>query len=180
MCNSLKPMEYCTPDFPVPHYLLEFPKIHIHCINDANCHILCCPLFLMPSILHSIRVFFNQLAFHIRWQKYWSFSNSPSDGYSGLISFRIDWFDLLAVHGNQTVFFSTAFQKHRFFATQLSLWSNSYICRWLLEKPQLWLYGPLSAMSLLFNMMSRFVIVFSPRSKHLLISWLQSTSAVIL
>ena len=79
------------------------------------------------------------------------------------------------------VFPNTTAQKHQFFSTQLSLWSKSHICTWLLEKPQLWLYGPVGkVIYLIFNMLSRFVIVFLPRSKHLLISWLQSPSAVIL
>ena len=90
--------------------------------------ILCHPFLLLPSILPSIRVFSNELVLHIKWPKYWSFSLSisPSNEYSGLISFRIDWFDLLAVQGT-LVFSNITVQKHQFFGTQLSLWSNSHI-----------------------------------------------------
>ena len=92
--------------------------------------ILCCPLLLVPSIFPSIRVFSNELTLCMRWPKYWNFSFgiSPSNEYSGLISFRIDWFDLLAVQGLSRVFSSTTVQKHQFFGTQPSLWSNSHIC----------------------------------------------------
>ena len=78
------------PGFPVLHYLPKFVQTHVHLI-------LCCPLLLLPSIFPSIRVFSNESALLIRWLKYWSFSISPSNEYSELISFRIDWFDLLAV-----------------------------------------------------------------------------------
>ena len=89
------------------------------------------------------------------------------------------WISLLS-KGLPRVFSNTTIQKHQFFGSQLSLWSNSHIHTWLLEKSQLWLYKPLSVMSLLFNMLSRFVIAFLPRSKRLLISWLKSQSTVIL
>ena len=91
----------------------------------------------------SIRVFSSESALCIRWPKYWSFSFSisPFKDYSGLISFMIDWFDLLAIQG--ILEFSPKVQKHQFFGAQLSLWSNSHICTWLLEKPLLWLSGPL-------------------------------------
>ena len=93
----------------------------------------------------SITVFSNELVLRIRWPKYWnfSFSISLSSEHSGLISFRIDWLDLLAVPGR--VFSSTTVQKHQFFGTLPSLWSSCNIYTWLLEKPDLWLYGPLSA-----------------------------------
>ena len=92
--------------------------------------ILCHPLLLLPSIFPSIRVFSNKSVLHIRWPKYWSFSFSicPSSEYSGLIYFRIDWLDL-------QVFSNTTVQKHQLFGTQLSLWLNSHIHAWLLEKP---------------------------------------------
>ena len=98
--------------------------------------ILCHPL-LLPSIVPSIRVFSNESALRIKWPKYWSFSFSISlsNEYLGLISFRIDWFDLLAVKGLSRVFSSTTVQKHQFFSAQPSLKSNSHICTWLLEKP---------------------------------------------
>ena len=86
--------------FPVLHYLLVFALTHIHWVSDAIQHlILCCPLLLLPSVFPSIRVFSNESAFPIRWSKYWSFSFSicPSNEYLQLISFRIDWFDLLAI-----------------------------------------------------------------------------------
>ena len=95
-------MDCSWPGFPVLNYLQEFAQIHIHCVNDASNHlILCHPLLLLPSIFSSIRVFSNELDLGIRWPKYWSFSFriSPSNGYSGLISFRIHWFDLLASKG---------------------------------------------------------------------------------
>ena len=86
----------------------------------------------------------NESALHIRWPKYWSFSISPSNEYSGMISFRIDWFDLPAVRLSR-VFSNTTVQKHQLFSTKPSLGSNSHICTWLVEKPELWLYGPLLA-----------------------------------
>ena len=87
------PMDISTPGFPVCHYLLEFAQTY------AQHLILCCPLLLLPSIFPSIRVFSNESVLRIRWPEYWSFSISPPSEYSGLISFRIDWFDLLAVQG---------------------------------------------------------------------------------
>ena len=110
--------------------------------------ILCRPLLLLPSILPSFRVFSNKSVLRIRWPKYWSFSFSigPSNEYSGLLSFRMDWLDLLAVQGTLwRVFSNTAVQKHQFFGAQFSLWSNSHIHTWLLRKRQFWLDGPLSA-----------------------------------
>ena len=94
-------MGWSTSGFPVHHQLPELAQTHAHQVSDAIYLILCCPLLLLPSILPSIRVFSNESVFHIRWTKYWSssFSTSPSNEYTGLISFRIDWFDLLAVQG---------------------------------------------------------------------------------
>ena len=89
----------------------------------------------LPSIPPSIRVFSNEPVLHIRGPKYWSFSFSPSNEYSGLISFRIDWFDLYAVQGTLRVFSNITVQKHQFFSIQFSLWSNSHIHIRLLEKP---------------------------------------------
>ena len=93
------PMDCSTPGFPVLHHLLEFAQIHVQSVMLSNHLILCCPLLYLPSILSSIRVFSNESVLCIRWPQYWSFSfsNSPSTEYSGLISFRIDGFDLLAV-----------------------------------------------------------------------------------
>ena len=93
-------MDYSMPGFPVLHYLHEFAQTQAHWISDLLKHlILCRPLLLLPSVFPSIKVFSNKLALHIRWPKYWSFSFSisPSNKYSGLVSFRIDWFDLLIV-----------------------------------------------------------------------------------
>ena len=94
LCN---PMDYSTPGFPVLHYLPEFAQIHVHWISV----IFCSHLLLLPSIFPSIRVFSNELALCIRWPEYWSFSFSisPSSKYSEVISFRLDWFHLLAVQG---------------------------------------------------------------------------------
>ena len=96
--------------------------------------ILCCPLLLLTSIFLSIRVFFSEWALHIKWPKYWSFSNSPSNEYSGLIFFRIGWFDLLAVQGILKSLLQHHSSKASFFGAQPSLWSNSHIHTWLLEK----------------------------------------------
>ena len=101
--------------------LLEFAQIHVHWVSDANHLILCHPLLLLPSMFPSSRVFSGELAVCITWPKYWSFSNSPSNDYSRLISFRIDWFDLLAVQGTRRVFSSITIGKCKFFGAQLSL-----------------------------------------------------------
>ena len=112
--------------------LLKLMSIEL--VMPSNHLILCCPLFLPPSIFPSIRVFTSESFLRIRWPKYWSFSISPSSEYSGLISCRIDWFDLLAVQGLSRVFSNTASQKHQFLGTQLSSQSNSRIHTWPLEK----------------------------------------------
>ena len=115
------------------------------CPSSHCCHptipfsVLCHPLLLLLSVFPSIRVFSSESVLLIRWPKYWSFSISPPNENSGLISFRTDWFDL-AVQGTLNkglwrVFSSTTVQKHQFFDTQLSLWSNCHIQTWLLEKP---------------------------------------------
>ena len=145
--------------------------------------ILCHPLLLPPSIIPIIRVFSNKSVLRIRWPKYssFSFSISPSNEHSGLISFRID-LQSLQSKGLSRVFSNTTVQKHQFFGAQLSSQSNSHVYRRLLEKTvdsTRWIFVG-KVMSLLFNMLSRLVITFLPRSKHLLISWLQSSSAVIL
>ena len=146
--------------------------------------ILCHPLHLLPSIFPNIRVFSDESAFPIRWPKYWSFSFkiSPSDEHLGLISFRMDWLDLLAVQGTR----KSLLQHHSskasillhsaFFIVQLS---HPYMTT---EKTIALTRGTFvdKVMSLLFNMLSRLVITFLPRNKCLLISWLQSPSAVIL
>ena len=114
--------------------LLKLMSIEL--VIPLNHLILCCHL-LLPSIIPSIRVFSIESVLCIRWPKYWSFSFSisPSNEYSGLISLRMDWLDLLAVQGTLSVFSNTTVQKHQFFGAQLSLWSNSHIHTWLPEKP---------------------------------------------
>ena len=109
----------------------------IESVIPSNHLILCHPLLLLPSIFPSIRVFSNESALHIRWPKYWtfSFSTSPSNEYSGFISFRADWFVLLVSNGLSRVFSSTTVRKYQFFHAQPSLWSNSHILTWLLEIP---------------------------------------------
>ena len=150
----------------------------------SNHLILCCPLLLSPSIFSSIRVFSNKSALLIRWPKYWSFSFniSPSNKYSGLISCRIDWLDLLEVQGTLKSLLqhhsskASILQHSAFFTVQLS---HLYVTTGkTIALTRRTFVG--KVMSLLFNMLSRLVITFLPRSKHLLISWLQSPSAVIL
>ena len=143
----------------------------------SNHLIPCRPLLLLSSIFPSIRVFSNESAFHIRWPKYWSFSFSISlsSEYSGLISFRIDWFDLLAVQGTLKSFLqhhsskASVLWRLAFFMVQLS---HPYMTTGKTIALTRWIFVG-KVMSLLFNMLFRFVMAFLPRSKHLLISWLQ-------
>ena len=152
----------------------------IESVMPSSHLILCRPLFLLPSIFPSIRVFSNESALHIRWPKYWSFSFSisPSNEYSGLISFRRDWLDLLAVQGT----LKRLLQHHSskasilwhlaFFMVQLS---HPYMTTGkTIALTRRTFVG--KVISLLLNMLSRLVIAFLPRSKHLSISWLQSPS----
>ena len=143
LCN---PMDCNMPGFPVLHYFLELAQIHVHWGSDVtqSSHALP-PPFILPSTLPSIRVFSSELALRIRCPNYWSFSFSisPSNKYSGLISLRMDWLDLLAVQGTLKSLLQHHNLKHPFFGTQPALWSNSHICIWSLEK--LWLYRPLLA-----------------------------------
>ena len=156
----------------------------IESVMSSNHLILCRPLLLLPSILpSSIRVFSNESALHVRWPKYWSFSFniSPSNEHPGLISFRMDWLNLLAVQGTLKSLpqhhrsKASILQRSAFFVVQLShpsMTTGKTIAltrRTFVDK----------VMSLLLNMPSRLVITFLPRSKHLLSSWLQSPSAVI-
>ena len=113
--------------------LLKLMSIEL--VMPSSHLILCHPLLLLPSIPPSIRVFSNESTLHMRWPKYWSFNFSPSNEHPGLISFRTDWLDLLAVQGLPRVFFNTTVQKHQLFDTQLSSQSNSHIHTWPLEKP---------------------------------------------
>ena len=146
--------------------------------------ILCRPLLLLPSIPPSIRVFSNQSALRIRWPKYWSFSLSisPSNEHPGLISFRMDWLDLLTVHG----IFKSLPQHH---SSKASIVRRSALFTVQLSHPYMTSGKTIAltrqtlvgkVMFQLFNMLSRLVITFLPRNKRLLISWLQSPSAVIL
>ena len=109
----------------------------IESVMPSSHLILCCPLLLLPPIPPSITVFSNESTLCMRWPKYWSFnlSISPSNEHPGLISFRMDWLDLLAVPGTLRVFSNITVQKHQFFGAQLSSLSNSHIHTWLLEKP---------------------------------------------
>ena len=141
----------------------------------SNHLILCCPLLLLPSIFPSIRGFSNESALHIRWPKYWSFSFSisPSNEYSGLISFRMDWFDLFGVQGTLKSLLqhhsskASIFLCSAFFIVQLS---HPYMTTEKTIALTRWTFVG-KVMSLLFHMLYRLVIPFLPRSKHLLISW---------
>ena len=177
------PMDCSTPGFPLHHQLPELTQTHVHRVGDAIQNlILCHPLFLQPSIFPIIRVFSNESFLRISWPKYWSFSFriSTSSKYSGLISFRIDWLDHLAVQGT----LKSLLQHH---SSKVSILQCSTFFIALLSHPYMTIGIALTrwtfvgkVMSLLFNMLPRLVIVFLPRSKRLLISWLQSTSTVIL
>ena len=156
----------------------------IKSVMPSNHLLLCHLLLLLPSIFPSIRVFSNESVVCIRWPKYWSFnfSVSPSNEYSGLISFRIDWFDLLAVQGTLKSFLqhhsskASVLQHSPFFMVQLS---HPYMTTGKTIALIRWTFFS-KVMSLLFNMLFTLAISFFPRSKHLLISRLQSPSAVIL
>ena len=149
----------------------------------SNHLILCRPLLLPPSIFPNIRVFSNKLALLIRWPKYWNFSIniSPSNEYWGLISFRMDWLDLLAVQGTLKSLLQNYSSKasvlwcSAFFIVQLS---HSYMTTGKTIALTRWTFVG-KVMSLLFNTLSRLVMTFLPTSKRLLISWLQEPSAVI-
>ena len=156
----------------------------IESVMPSSHLILCRPLLLLPPIPPSIRVFCNESTLHMRWEKYWSFSFSisPFKEHPGLISFRIDWLDLLAVQG----ILKTLLQHHSSKAS--ILWHSAFFTVQL-SHPYMTTGKTIAltrrtfvgkVMSLLFNMLSRLVVTFLPRSKHLLISWLQSPSAVIL
>ena len=145
---------------------------------------LCCPLLLLPPIPPSIRVISNKSTLRMSWPKYWSFSfsTSPSKEHPGLISFRMDWLDLLAVRGTLKSLLqhhsskASILQHSAFFTLQLS---HPYMTTGKTITLTRWTFVG-KVMSLLFNILSRLVITFLPRSRHLLISWLQSPSAVIL
>ena len=178
-------MDCSTPGFPVLHHLPEFAQTHVtESVMPSNHLVLCRPLLLLPSIFCSIRVFSNESLQCIKWPKYWrfTFSISPSNDYSGLISFRIDLFDHLAVQGTLKNLLqnynleASILQSSAFFIVQLShpsmttgktvaLTIQTFVSK---------------LMSLLCNTLSMSVIAFLSRSKRLLISWPQSLSTVIL
>ena len=183
--DSLRPLNRSTPGLPVHRQLPDSHKpMSIKSVMSSSHLILCRPLLLLPRIHPSIRVFSNESALRMRWPKYWSFSFSisPSNEHPGLISFRMDWLDLLVVqeilksllqHQSSKV---SILRCSAFFTVQLSYpymttGKTIALTRWTSVG---------KVMSLLFNMLSRLVITCLPRSKRLLISWLQSPSAVIL
>ena len=184
MSDSLRPhqLQHARPPSPSPTPRVYPNLMSIESVMPSNHLILCHPLLLLPSISPSIRVFSSDSALCIRWPKYWSFSFSisPSNEHPELISFRMDWLDLLAVqrtlksllqhHSSKaSILRHSAFLtvQHPYMATgkTIALTRRTFVGK---------------VMSLLFNMLSRLVITFLPRSKHLLISWLQSPTAVIL
>ena len=166
-CPTLyDPMECSMPGLSVHHHLPEFTQTHVHRVGDAIHLILCLPLLIPPSIFPSIRVFSNESVFHIRWPKYWSFSFSisPSNEHPGVISFRMDWLDLLAVQGTLKSLLQHYSSKapilrcSAFFIVQLShpymtTGETIALTRWTLVG---------KVMSLLFNILSRLVIAFLP------------------
>ena len=176
-------MDRSTPGFPVYHISWSLLKpMSIESLMPSSYLILCCPLLFLPSLFHSIRVFSNESVLCIRWPKYWSFSFSisPSNEHPGLISFRMDWVDLLSVQGLSRVFSNSSktsiFRQSAFFIVQLS---HPYMTTGKTTALTRWTFvGKVT--SLLFKVLSRLAIEFLPRSRHLLISWLQSPSAVIL
>ena len=211
LCPSLcDPMNHSTPGLPVHHQLPESTQTHVHraavygitqsrtrlkwlssssstsikSVMPSSHLILCHPLLLLSPIPPSIRVFSNESTLRMRWPKYWSFSFSisPSNEHSGLISFRMDWLDLLAVQGT----LKNLLQHHSSKAS--ILWCSAFFTVQL-SHPYMTTGKTIAltrrtfvgkVMSLLLNMLSRLVITFLPRSKRLLISWLQSPSTVIL
>ena len=174
------PMDCSMPGLPVHHQILEFTQImSIEFVMPSNHLILCCPLLLPPSVFPSIRVFSNESVLCIRWPKYWSFSFniSPSNEYSGLISFRMDWLDLLAVQGTLKSLLqhhsskASILQQSAFFIAQLShpyMTTAAAAAEKTISLTRRTFVG--KVMSLLFNMLFRLIIILLPRSKHLLIS----------
>ena len=168
--------------FTISQSLLKLTSIEA--VMPSSYFILCCPLLLLPSVLPSIRVFSNESALALRWPKYWSFSLSISsfNDYPGLISFRIDWFDLCAVQGtlkNLLQHYSlkaSILQCSVFFIDQFL---HPYMTTGKTIALTIWTFVG-KVMSMLFNMLSKFVIAFLPKNKHLLIPWLHLLSAVIL
>ena len=186
MSDSLRPREsqHARPPCPSPSPGVHSDSTSIESVMPSSHLILGCPLHLLPPIPPSIRVFSNESALLMRYPNYWSFSFSiiPSKEIPGLISFRMDWVDLLAVQGTLKSLLqhhsskASIFQRSAFFTVQLShpymaTGKTIALTRWTLVG---------KVMPLLLNMLSRLVITFLPKSKRLLISWLHSPSAVIL
>jgi len=182
-CPTLcDPMDCSLPGLPVHHQLPEFTQTHVHRVSDAiQPSYPLSSLLLLPSIFPSIRVFSNESILHIRWTKYWSFSFSisPSNEYSGLISFKMDWLDLLVVQG----ILRSLVQHH---SSKASILQCSVFFIVQLSYPYMTTGKTIAltrqtfvgkVMPLLFNMLSRLLLTFLPRSKHLIIAWLQSPSA---
>ena len=174
----------CQASLSITNSWSSLRLMFIRSVMPSSHLILCCPLLLLPPIPPSIRVFSNESTLLMRWPKYWSFSFSisPSNEHPGLISFRMDWLDLLAVQGTLKSLFqhhnlkASVLQCSAFFMVQLS---HPYMTTGkTMGLTRRTFLGKI--MSLPFNMLSRFVIAFLPRSKCLLISWLQSPSVVIL
>ena len=175
MSDSLRPHESQHTRPPCPSPTPSLPKpMFIESVMPSNHLILCHPLLLLPPILPSIRVFSNESTLHMRWPKYWSFSLSisPSKEHPGLISFRMDWLDLIAIQGTLKSLIknhrskSSILQRSAFFTLQLS---HPYMTTGkTIALTRRTFVG--KVMSLLLNMLSRLVITFLPRSKHLLIS----------
>ena len=177
MCPALgDPIDCRIPGFPVHHQLLELAQTHLHQVGDAIqlFHPLSSPS--LPVLHPSIRVFSNESVIRIRWPKYWSFNFSInfSNEYSGLISFRIYWFNLLVVQGTLKSLLQhhsskvSILQHSAFFVVQLS---HPYMTTGKMIALTRWIFVG-KVISLLFNMLSRFILAFLSRSKHLLISWL--------
>ena len=173
LCN---PMNCSMPGLPVHHQLPEFTQTHVHRVSDAIHYlILCCPLLLLPPIPPSIRVFSNESTLHMRWPKYWSISFNiiPFKEHPRMISFKMDSLDLLAVQGTCKSLLqhysskASILQCSAFFAVQLS-YPYMTTGKTIALTRQTFVG---KVMSLLFNMLSRVVITFLPRSKCLLISW---------
>ena len=172
LCNL---MDCSTPGFPVHHQLPEPAQTHVHQVSEAiqPAHPLSSPY---PPAIFPSRVFSNESVFRMRWPKYWSFSFniSPSNEHPGLISFRMDWLDLLAVQGTLQSLLqhhgskASVLQCSDFFIVQLS---HPYMTTGKTIALTRWTFVG-KVMSLLFNMLSKLVITFLPKSKHLLISWL--------
>ena len=186
-CPAFWDLKDCSiPGFLVLHYLPEFAQINVtESLMLCNHLILCRPLLNLLSTCHSIRVFFSESALCIRWPKYWSFSISPSIEYSGLISFRMDWF--ISMQSKvllSRVFSNTKFWKHHlwrsaFFMIQLS---HLHTTTGKTISLGIWtfVFKVMSFFFFFFTTLSRYGIAFLPTSKHLLILWLQSPSTVIL